>query len=76
MSGCLTSINRTIFQLLFYWGLFGGVVGYYVYHPDYEPMIFEDWDSATGVIFTCIILILWFGFEVMNLMCHIHFASR
>ena len=77
-SGMMISINRVMWQHIYYYFLLGTIVGSSVYHPAKQAsFLMPDSDSDSCYTLFAPIAILWFvGCEVMNLLCHIHFADR
>lgn len=41
MSGRNIPVNRTLWQILFYWGFLGCLVGYSLFHPLYQPLVLK-----------------------------------
>jgi very-long-chain enoyl-CoA reductase len=78
LSGRNIPLNRTLWQVLYYWLGLGCVVGYTLLHPLYKPMFWNLNDAETqknGLLLPGIILAIFFISESMNLMSHIHFSN-
>jgi hypothetical protein len=79
MAGRMVSLNRTLWQILFYWLGFGGLVGYSLFTPNYEPSFLftgrnTEEEEESRVLFAAVATSLFLFAEMMNAMCHIHFG--
>ena len=56
--------------MAYFWLFFGAGVGYYLFHPEYTPSI---WEGENTIVPISYILYGTFLFcEIMNYMCHEH----
>lgn len=77
-NGMMISLNRVMWQHIYYYFMLGTIVGFSVYHPAKQAsFLIPDSGYDSGYRWFAPIAIIWFvGCEVMNLLCHIHFADR
>lgn len=77
MSGRTIPLRKTLWGMLFYWFLFGCVVGFTLFSPLYKPFyLIEDFQTGQQKHwFTTIIMVIFAVSEFMNFMCHLHFTN-
>ena len=75
MAGRMVSLNRTLWQILFYWVAFGGFVSYTLFHPEYRYNFKVTNLQVDGTVYSLIAVALFIVGEVMSFMCHLHFSN-
>lgn len=76
MSGINTSLNRTIWQVMFYWIGLGGVVGFSLYHPLYDERQFPFIDDSDNMSWRQMVILGVFFFSmIMSVLAHCHFSN-
>ena len=73
-TGRMTSLNRTLWQILFYWLGLGVLVGFSLFSPDYRPsFLYLDLNGEDRILFPFLASALFLAAEVLNFLCHLHF---
>ena len=76
MAGRMTPLNRTLWQILYYWVGLGMVVAFRLFHPMYKPsFLIADLDGETFFGLITVASILFCISQIMNLLCHILFSN-
>lgn len=76
LAGRMMPLNRTLWQVLYYWVGLGCIVGYTVYHPEYKPsFLFADLEGTQRRLFATVASVLFIAAEVLNFLCHLHFST-
>ena len=68
------SLNKLIWEMGYYWLIFGAGIGYYLFHPLYMKPFWEYYSHDSVVIYY-FLLATFIICEVINLLCHTHLAS-
>ena len=75
-AGRMTPLNRTLWQIMFYWLGLGCVVGYTLFHPEYKStFLITNVEGDNRFIFATIATVVFCVCEFMNFMCHHHFSA-
>jgi hypothetical protein len=76
LAGRMRPLNRTLWQILYYWVGLGCIVGYTVYHPEYKPsFLISDLEGTQRRLFATVASVIFIAAEVLNFLCHWHFST-